>query len=217
MRTALMALMLMFGSKVATECGNLCDKEWWKTATPADIRAELDDGADISARDEEHGTTALHWAAAKGTSLIIQTLLDKGADVMASSDDGFTPLYAAAVSGTPANIKVLLAAGADVTAQSKRGSTALHGAALRATPSNIKALLDAGANVLARDQDGWTPLHLAAQCTQCETGVIEILLFAGADTKAKDNDGKTPLALAQKNEELKDTKGFWALNDAYNN
>ena len=52
MLTALIALMLMFGSKVAAECGNLCDKEWWKTATPADVQAELDDGAEILTRDE---------------------------------------------------------------------------------------------------------------------------------------------------------------------
>ena len=68
---------------------------------------------------------------------------------------------------------------------------------------------------MARDQNCWTSLHLAAQCTQCETGVIEIIISSGADTKAKDNDGKTPLELAQKNKKLKGAKGIWALNDAH--
>jgi len=34
---------------------------------------------------------------------------------------------------------------------------------------------------------------------------------------AKDEDGKTPWDLAQENEELKGTKGYWALNDAQHN
>ena len=50
MRAALIALMLMIGSQAGAECGNLCDYNWWKTATTADVQAELDGGADVMAR-----------------------------------------------------------------------------------------------------------------------------------------------------------------------
>ena len=41
MRAALIAMMLMFGSQVEADCGNLCDKKYWKTATAADGQAEI--------------------------------------------------------------------------------------------------------------------------------------------------------------------------------
>ena len=51
--------MLMFGSQAGAECGKLCDHYWWKTATDADVQAELDAGADVMAQDEKGGTIKL--------------------------------------------------------------------------------------------------------------------------------------------------------------
>ena len=45
MRAAVIALMLTFASQAGAECGNLCDRDWWGTATAADVKAELDAGA----------------------------------------------------------------------------------------------------------------------------------------------------------------------------
>jgi ankyrin repeat protein len=71
---------------------------------------------------------------------------------------------------------------------------------------------------MARDQYGGAPLHKAADCNyDCMPGVIQALLAAGADAKAKNKEGKSPWDLAQENEELKGTKGYWALNDAQYN
>ena len=82
----------------------------------------------------------------------------------------------------------------------------------------MQAELAAGADVMARYQGGSTPLHSAADCVyRCKPGVIQALLDAGADAKAKNKAGKTPWDQAQKNEKLKDTKGYWALNDAQYN
>jgi ankyrin repeat protein len=85
------------------------------------------------------------------------------------------------------------------------------------TPETVQALLDAGADVMARDKDGWTPLHRAAYCLPCWAGVIQVLFIAGADAKAKNKNGYTPWDIAQKNEKLKGTKAYWALNDAQYN
>jgi len=85
MRAALVALMLMFGSQAGAECGNLCDKDWWETATAADVQTELDDGAEVMARSK-WGQTPLHYAAVFGTSANIQALLAAGADAKAKNE-----------------------------------------------------------------------------------------------------------------------------------
>ena len=66
MRALLVALLLMFGSQAGAECGNLCDWDWWETATEADVQAELDGGADVMARNKL-SYTPLHSAARHGS------------------------------------------------------------------------------------------------------------------------------------------------------
>jgi hypothetical protein len=44
MRAALIALMLSFATQAGAECGNLCDANWWKTATEAPVKVKLDTG-----------------------------------------------------------------------------------------------------------------------------------------------------------------------------
>ena len=122
MRAALTAMMLMIGSQAGAECGNLCDYEWVRTATPADVQAELDGGADVMAR-MVNGDTPLHYAANWGTAANVQALLDAGADAMARDESGETPLPRVAQHGTPENIQTLLAAGADAKATEKSGKS----------------------------------------------------------------------------------------------
>ncbi|MDG1259655.1 MAG: hypothetical protein P8O08_19870 [Paracoccaceae bacterium] len=64
MRAILTAILLTIATQTWAECGNLCDFDWWKTATEAQVQAELDAGADVRARDEK-GWTPLHWTAWK--------------------------------------------------------------------------------------------------------------------------------------------------------
>ena len=115
---------------------------------------------------------------------------------------------------TAADVQAELDGGADVMARDNYGMTPLLLAA-GSTPANILTLIAAGADVMVRNKYGSTPLHFAAKCIYfCKPGVIQALLDSGADAKTKNNDGKTPWDLAQENEELKGTKGYWALNDA---
>ena len=71
--------VLTFASQAEAECDKLCDSDWWGTATVADVRAELDAGAEVTARDQ-YGSTPLHEAAGHGSAEGIRALLDTGAD-----------------------------------------------------------------------------------------------------------------------------------------
>ena len=119
MKSILIALALITtqAAQAWAECGNLCDRDWWKIATTSDVKAKLDAGADVMGRDED-GITALHYAARWGTPENIQALLKAGADVMARSKRGFTPLHYAAWYGKKSGvIETLLEAGADPKAK----------------------------------------------------------------------------------------------------
>ena len=54
------------------------------------MQAELDGGADVTAR-HEGGQTPLHWAAGNGSPANTQALLDAGSDAKAKNKYGITP------------------------------------------------------------------------------------------------------------------------------
>jgi hypothetical protein len=49
---ATLAIACLVGSFGLAECSKMCDRDWWKTATAADVQAELDAGAEVTARDQ---------------------------------------------------------------------------------------------------------------------------------------------------------------------
>ena len=75
----LTALLLIIATQAEADCDKLCDRDWWKTATAADVQAELGEGAEVMARDQ-YGSTPLHEAAGYGSAEGIRALLDAGAD-----------------------------------------------------------------------------------------------------------------------------------------
>ena len=164
MRAVILVFSLSVTSQAMAGCGKLCDGEWWKTATTADLQAELDAGANVMARTND-GATPLHYASQQGTGETIKALLAAGADITARHECGSTPLHSAAANGTTETIKVLLAGGADVMAEEADGWTPLHRTAscFSCEPENIQILLAAGASVTATDEDGKTPLDYAEE------------------------------------------------------
>lgn len=58
----------------------------------------LGGGADVNERDE-HGWTALNWAAGKGDAKMVAMLLERGADVALIGRDNRTPLMIAKAAG----------------------------------------------------------------------------------------------------------------------
>ena len=95
MRILVAVLFLGVACEAWAECGKLCHYDWWKNATPTDLQAELNAGADVTARGDFNGPsdtlTPLHWAAQASIPENIQALVAAGADVMARDKAGKTP------------------------------------------------------------------------------------------------------------------------------
>ena len=171
---------------------------------PAVIPLLLEAGADLHARNEPNGYTALHQAARSGTAEVVRALLQAGADVDAWATGfsvdwgwGWTPLHLAARSNPdPGVVTALAEAGADLHAPSDesyyRGNTPLHYAGKNPNSAVGAALIEAGADVNALSRDDRTPLHEAAAWS-ANPELIGLLVAAGADVNARDAAGYTPL------------------------
>jgi ankyrin repeat protein/DNA-directed RNA polymerase subunit RPC12/RpoP len=164
----------------------------------------LEKGADINAKEGfvDAGDTALMSAASSGqtnveTVRLVKYLLDNGAAVNATGEDGETALMQAAAAAQTNAMKLLLERGADVNAKDEKGNTALiHQATFGDLDINtIKLLLDGGADVNASNNDGDTALIHAAMFEQ--TNVVELLLAHGVEINAVNLKGSSALSFAE--------------------
>ena len=175
-------------------------------------------GIEKDARDSA-GWTALMWGAYNGNGLIVQDLINAGADatvkdskgrtalMLASSEshtgvveslkDSFTEqLFAAIDANDLTAVKRALTNGADVNFIDTENYswTPLHNAAWKSFTDIVKALIAKGADVDAQGDEYDTPLMLAAGNGHTET--VKTLIAKGADIEAEDTSGDTALAWA---------------------
>ncbi|MCA7010841.1 ankyrin repeat domain-containing protein [Wolbachia endosymbiont of Tribolium confusum] len=130
----------------------------------------------------------------------ISSLIEAGAAVNTSGQDGRTPLHFATEDGHVETISTLLKAkGIDVNALDQEyGRIPLHFAAENSRVDVVKLLIEKGADVNAADQDGRTPLHFTVE--NGHRDIVKLLIKKGADVNAADQDGKTPLHFAAEND-----------------
>lgn len=76
-------------------------------------RAVQRNRADVNAREQRYGDTALMWAAVAGHVDVVRLLIEAGADVRAVDDEGVTALHLARAKGHTEVAAALLAAGAN--------------------------------------------------------------------------------------------------------
>ena len=104
--------------------------------------------------ERDRGETALHLAAEEGHTEAAALLLDAGADVNSTNNDGWSPLHAAAQGASTDMLSLVLARGANLGART----------AIQATPLHMAAFCRLGAKsscssawMCATDKDGHTP------------------------------------------------------------
>jgi ankyrin repeat protein len=151
-----------------------------------------------------NGWTALHLAAARGSTPIASALLAAGSDRLLRSQNGFLPIHFAARHADSSLVRMLLQSHhRRQTSETVRdGETVLMHAGTHGSAETIALLLERKANLQRVDAHGATPLHYAARA-----GNIAALAFLLERARlAKpllidqpDADGATPLMLACSN------------------
>lgn len=159
-------------------------------------------GADVNEKHREYRFTALNIALLQGHTETADILIDNGAEVDASDDDGWTPLMHTTCEEHYDHVNMtlyLLTRGADVNAKTDSGKTAVSIASTSGNVDAINTLADYGADLNAVDDRGWTPL-MRAVCVE-EIDAVGTLLLRGAEVNFGKESGKTALALAKKNDQ----------------
>jgi len=189
------------------------------------IKVLLKAGADIQEVDND-GKTPLHYLAGNprfdlsrlvpktvgqmltdtGRGLVFSvganseaatTLINAGADVSCSDNDGCTPIFDAAMSGRIEAIHALINARANVSFRDMNGATPICYAAQAGHIEAITLLEGAGGSVRSRDDRAQTAMFYAASYGHVKG--IETLQNAGAKVSLQDENGWTPMHLAAGN------------------
>ena len=204
--------IFLFNTNMVFASDNFSNPDWWKTATVEDVKREIENGADVNAKDSEGGNALMYAVASNSNPEVLKKLIDAGADVNSyiDSDPVYIPILIMAIEqGNAIITKILLDSGANVNAkvtvkedvlkmsastsnstinkmtkmiQEMDGKTPLVFAIAAGNIEIIKILINAGANVNA-SYGGLTPLMMSLSHNNPE--IIKILVDAGADVNAK--------------------------------
>ena len=131
--TFILAIALLIGcGQTAQSTAEEQTVDIWTAAAQGNIEAikqHLEAGTDVDAKQPPGGGTPLLVAATFGRAEAAKFLIEKGANVNASSSDGATALHGAAFFCHAEIVKLLLDKGAKVNAKNIRGETPLDAVA----------------------------------------------------------------------------------------
>ncbi|WGT66976.1 ankyrin repeat domain-containing protein [cyanobacterium endosymbiont of Epithemia clementina EcSB] len=168
------------------------------------------------------GISALILAATANHLDLVEDLIEAGANVNQTNEDGSPTLMITAYKGYLAIVETLIATGSEVNLKDKNGDTALNLAAKNYHQESILALFDTGANFLditeslilairkgnieavktlmpvchnlnVPNQDEETLVMLAA--TERQADILKVLIAPKAKINIQDEDGRNTLTL----------------------
>ncbi|MBC2606073.1 ankyrin repeat domain-containing protein [Pelagicoccus albus] len=175
-------------------------------------------GANVDLRDD-HGRSALHVASEEDQLETIAALVDGGAELEGTDEQGFTPLMSAVPSGSVEDLegeeayldtlRLLKGRGANIMAADSKGRTALHLAVYNGVAPAVLLLTEMGCDPVGTDLQGRTPLHYVwmprtyfrgareDQVAGLHLNVLDSILAAGGMNQLRDRDGKRALDYAR--------------------
>ena len=109
----------------------------------------------------KHAPVSFVQAVGLGSTEVVKTQLDQGADPNTKDADGWPVLLLAAAEGNPAIVSLLLKAGADVDGINSDGTTALMAATYSGHEQVVQTLLAAGADLKVMNKLGLTAFAIA--------------------------------------------------------
>jgi ankyrin repeat protein len=159
------------------------------------VRAQLQAGADVNARDTAQRTALLH-AVRGGQLAAVRALIEAGAGLDARDQDGRTALMEAARRKEAMPALDLVAAGADVNVADNDGWTALMFAAKEGTLAAARAIIrsprQSSLDALAKEASA---LSLAAE--RGRHALVRALIEAGAGVRKPEIGGRALQLAAQ--------------------
>jgi ankyrin repeat protein len=178
-------------------------------------------GAEIDARNQDDGFTALHYAVYDNSIPMMNELLKYKLNLNLLNSDGCTPLHMAVIEGRDKSVAVLIDAGADINLPMKNGQTLLHLALENDDRDLVVDLINRGANINAPDSRGVTPLQLASSLNY--PNLTSVFLHKGmtAPESVRDIQSYLNFTLGQKsgnsdNQHIIDQKILSLNADLYN-
>ena len=127
-----------------------------------------------------NGELPLYWAIRRGEFLIVESLIEGGANVDAKDSEGNPLLYHAIVHPRGLNVvESLIEGGVDVDAKDNEGNPLLYHAIIHEGGYNlVRYLIRGGADVNAKDAEGNSLLRIAIE--KDDLNIIRTLIDAGA-------------------------------------
>ncbi len=164
------------------------------------VRAALDAGADVEARDDRRRTPLLLAALADHVD-VARVLVAAGADPNAMDHRHDTPWLVTGATGSVAMLEVLLPAGADLTIRNRYGGVSVIPASERGHIEYVRRVVQTGIDVDHLNDLHWSALLEAVilgDGSETYAEIIRILLAAGANPDLADRDGVTALQHAER-------------------
>lgn len=145
------------------------------TESSSICRILLDAGLDVNSKDASE-RPPIRWALLGDSdrSVVVDFLLDAGAELSHRNRAGDTLLHDACWSGNPVYADIFLSAGIDVDVRNNQGLTPVLCAVLNRDVELLSMLIGAGADMDVRNEQGRTVVDIATQ--QGDESCLDILL-----------------------------------------